>query len=157
MAETPGKTENTPTNPAMASASTATSTASATTSDRMSKIEDNKKKARDYYHQVTKKRNATDEVYKEKNRVRARINANKFHSFVNALKEGRPCLDCSMVYPTYVMDFDHRDPTTKISEIATMRRRHVPLEKLLAEIAKCDLICSNCHRIRTHKRRHGIE
>jgi hypothetical protein len=59
-----------------------------------------------------------------------------------------PCLDCGEEYPHYVMDFDHR--SDKICNIADMISRSVSLEKLKIEIAKCDVVCSNCHRIRTH-------
>ncbi len=59
-----------------------------------------------------------------------------------------PCADCGVEYPPYVMDFDHRDPNTKLFRVSS--RTHHSTEKLCAEIAKCDVVCSNCHRIRTH-------
>lgn len=62
-----------------------------------------------------------------------------------------PCLDCGQSFPTYVMDFDHRDPTTKISKVSQLVYSGSSV-LVLAEIAKCDLVCSNCHRIRTHTR-----
>lgn len=69
-------------------------------------------------------------------------------TFVNWLKE-QPCSDCHVVYPPYVMDFDHRDRSTKLFEIGP-RIGRVSTTKLLAELVKCDLVCANCHRIRTH-------
>jgi len=43
------------------------------------------------------------------------------------------------------LDFHHRDNgTTKDADIATMRR--FGTKRLLAEIAKCDVLCANCHR-----------
>lgn len=47
------------------------------------------------------------------------------------------------------MDFDHRNPATKKANVA--RLKHKSTEGMLAEITKCDLVCANCHRIRTHK------
>ena len=52
------------------------------------------------------------------------------------------------------MDFDHRDATTKtfiVSDIVN----HSGMKAILEEIAKCDLVCSNCHRIRTFSRLRG--
>ena len=49
------------------------------------------------------------------------------------------------------MDFDHRDGTTKVSSVTRLINRSI--EVLLAEVAKCDIVCANCHRIRTFERR----
>lgn len=62
-----------------------------------------------------------------------------------------PCTDCGIAYPHYVMDFDHVDPKTKRAAIS--RLPHASKETIDAEIAKCDLVCSNCHREREHLRR----
>ena len=63
-----------------------------------------------------------------------------------------PCTDCGVCYPPYVMDFDHlRDKRRLIS-----RLRGVSTKLLLSEVAKCELVCSNCHRIRTFKRGVGL-
>jgi hypothetical protein len=59
------------------------------------------------------------------------------------------------MYPPYVMDFDHvRDK--KSFEIGIAVGRNKPLAKLLPEIEKCDVVCSNCHRVRTHNRRASL-
>jgi hypothetical protein len=44
------------------------------------------------------------------------------------------------------LDFHHRDPATKIFTIGKKGHTYA-WETLLAEVAKCDLLCSNCHRI----------
>jgi len=64
--------------------------------------------------------------------------------------KSHPCMDCRIVYPYYVMDFDHRDANDKNCNVSQMRSS--TKEKLLAEIAKCDLVCANCHRIRSFNR-----
>jgi len=49
------------------------------------------------------------------------------------------------------MQFDHRPGTIKLGTISgdlRGRPRHV----ILDEIAKCDLVCANCHFVRTHER-----
>lgn len=69
---------------------------------------------------------------------------------VDELKS-KPCMDCGGIFPPCVMDFDHRGEDDKIADICTMvTRRGTSMKRLLEEIAKCDLVCSNCHRIRTH-------
>lgn len=68
-------------------------------------------------------------------------------NYLNTLKS-EPCTDCHSRYNPWQMDFDHKDPTKKIYGIARMllARR----EDLDREIAKCDLVCANCHRNRTY-------
>ena len=68
----------------------------------------------------------------------------------NKLKD-KPCMDCGNRFPPECMDWDHRDETTKINSVTRLVLR-TPAT-LQAEIAKCDLVCSNCHRIRTQKRK----
>lgn len=67
------------------------------------------------------------------------------------IKTSSPCMDCNSFYPAECMDFDHRDGEKKISMVSTMAINGTSA-KMLAEIAKCDLVCANCHRIRTAKR-----
>jgi len=67
---------------------------------------------------------------------------------INEAKD-KPCMDCGIKYPSYVMDFDHRDRNSKIASISDMK--YFSTNRLIAEIAKCDVVCSNCHRIRTFK------
>ncbi len=63
-----------------------------------------------------------------------------------------PCMDCGVRYPPYIMDFDHRDGATKLNNVG--RFTLFTKKKLLAEIAKCDVVCSNCHRERTYGKKH---
>ena len=69
-------------------------------------------------------------------------------AIINEAKD-HPCLDCGIQYPVYVMQFDHRDPATKSFTIGTKGPRKSP-ETLLAEIAKCDIVCANCHMERSY-------
>ena len=68
-------------------------------------------------------------------------------SLIDELKSV-PCADCDQSYPPYVMDFDHRED--KEFDISYGMRGDVSLKRLMTEIAKCDVVCSNCHRERTH-------
>lgn len=60
-----------------------------------------------------------------------------------------PCLECGGTFPPHVMDFDHRDPRSKSFSVAAGRALLKSRAVLAAEIAKCDIVCGNCHRIRT--------
>jgi hypothetical protein len=68
--------------------------------------------------------------------------------------KNKPCADFKQTYPYFVMDFDHRDDEVKLFEIADDLATRVvsTYAKLDAEIAKCDVVCANCHRIRTQAR-----
>ena len=48
------------------------------------------------------------------------------------------------------MDYDHRPGTKKKFNVSVIRKGKA---EILKEIEKCDLVCANCHRIRTHNRR----
>ena len=67
------------------------------------------------------------------------------------LKE-RPCADCDERFPACAMDFDHRDPRTKRFTVSKMIGR-AGTARIMAEVAKCDIVCANCHRDRTFWRR----
>lgn len=71
--------------------------------------------------------------------------------YIQEYKERHPCMDCKTSYPYYVMDFDHvRGKKHKnVAElIPTLSKK-----KIDEEIAKCEVVCSNCHRVRTHMRK----
>ena len=60
-------------------------------------------------------------------------------------------MDCGVQYPHFVMDFDHRERSSKIDSINRMIVvRSFSKKKILDEIEKCDLVCANCHRKRTY-------
>ncbi len=61
-----------------------------------------------------------------------------------------PCVDCGDRFDPCCMDFDHRPGTTKRFNIGVNMRRAWRIVK--AEIAKCDVVCASCHRVRTSKR-----
>ncbi|MDP9274709.1 MAG: hypothetical protein M3O99_03830 [Chloroflexota bacterium] len=54
-----------------------------------------------------------------------------------------PCTDCGIRYPSYVMQFDHRDSSQKDYTVTRMIGR-AGRAKILEEVAKCDIVCANC-------------
>lgn len=79
------------------------------------------------------------------------IRGTAIKGIVDNLKS-KPCMDCGGSFPPEAMDYDHRPGEEKISDIGKLVGGRYSLDKIEAEIAKCDLVCSNCHRIRSKKR-----
>jgi len=73
--------------------------------------------------------------------------------YLKDLKEKNPCMDCKISYPYYMMDFDHVRGT-KHSNVAELINT-LSKKRLDEEIAKCEIVCSNCHRARTYIRKNG--
>ena len=70
--------------------------------------------------------------------------------FLASLKAG-PCTDCGGKFPACAMHFDHlRDKSFNISDAVTCAYSEA---RILAEITKCELVCANCHAVRTETRR----
>lgn len=58
-----------------------------------------------------------------------------------------------MSYPPCVMEFDHLESGSKCFDVSK-KAIWGSKKRILSEIAKCDLVCANCHRIRTCHRSH---
>ena len=74
--------------------------------------------------------------------------------FLEALqihKEKFGCTDCKVMYPHYVLEFDHRPEFKKIANVYRVYKKYGE-ERAWQEVAKCDIVCSNCHKIRTFER-----
>jgi 5-methylcytosine-specific restriction endonuclease McrA len=61
---------------------------------------------------------------------------------------GGKCVECGS---TSELQFDHIDPTSREFVIATSLNNS--WERLLAEISKCQLLCLDCHCIKSYKER----
>jgi hypothetical protein len=64
----------------------------------------------------------------------------------------KPCADCGGEFHPFVMDFDHRDDAEKLFNVSASIPLGLPFKRVLAEVAKCDIVCANCHRMRTFRR-----
>ena len=82
-------------------------------------------------------------------RVRARQDATR--DMLRRLRS-RPCLDCGEMFLAHQMDFDHREPSAKAFRLTSGRAMLASLSALAAEIKECDVVCANCHRMRTRLR-----
>jgi hypothetical protein len=91
---------------------------------------------REHHMQVIKKRN---KKYKQ-----------EIDELVRSLKSNTACADCKKKYHWYQMDFDHVKGN-KDKAVSVMVGQKVSKNRILKEIEKCELVCANCHRLRTYK------
>ena len=92
-------------------------------------------------------------LYKEnpaKYKAYTKAYIHKVRDYVRKVKSG-PCVDCGQTFHYCVMDFDHVRGKKSFG-LATVSYACRSIEIVMREIAKCDLVCSNCHRIRSFKR-----
>ena len=95
----------------------------------------------------TNRVNRTNRFWRERGKVRRQ-------ELLNALKNV-PCADCTNRFPPICMDFDHVRGK-KCFSLAYGLSKRISMARIFAEIEKCEVVCANCHRIRTDKRRGGI-
>lgn len=76
------------------------------------------------------------------------------HLKVNAeirLLKCKPCADCGNTFHHACMDFDHVRGVKKFNISAA--GHNYGIRTILKEVKKCDIVCANCHRLRTYRRR----
>ena len=71
---------------------------------------------------------------------------------LNEYKIRQGCARCGYNEHPAALHFDHRDHTQKAFNISQDPKRS--WESIEAEIAKCDVLCANCHSVRTHEEQH---
>jgi hypothetical protein len=79
----------------------------------------------------------------------------RFFEWYRAQKS-RPCHDCGIQYPYYIMQFDHVRGQ-KMFNLSKCASSPHSKKKVEAEIAKCEVVCANCHASRTWQRRQPAE
>lgn len=95
---------------------------------------------------------------KKRHLITSRLSAKKwrgkkaleFRDFLNQVKSA-PCVDCNLQYYPWQLQFDHTDPSLKEFNVARMYIKNKGT--ILKEIAKCEIVCANCHTMRTFKRK----
>ena len=87
--------------------------------------------------------------FREHNIKRNQCSRDRKNHFINEYKLTHPCIKCGEEDPM-VLEFDHRDRGTKSFNIAHGAARK-SLRLIEEEMAKCDVMCANCHRRKTAK------
>jgi hypothetical protein len=72
--------------------------------------------------------------------------------YLDTYKALAGCADCGLRNPLHpeIYDFDHLPGSGKEFNVSQMLTKS--WKRLLMEIEKCEVVCSNCHRIRTRAR-----
>lgn len=85
---------------------------------------------------------------------------------VNDIKRNSCCCVCGYKEDIRALIFDHVEPDKKSADIselvqiyrkASNKRRPIIFQKTVAEIAKCVIMCANCHFIKTSNNKCGYE
>lgn len=85
-------------------------------------------------------------------KARAKAKYDKKRAYVDAIKLVHGCVDCGYRAHPAALHFDHLPGFEKSGNIAKMCDG-TTMAKLDEEIAKCEIVCANCHAIRTAERR----
>lgn len=102
-----------------------------------------RRRSRDYY--ARNKARMMPQIHQA-----AAIRAAKVKRFVCEFLAAHPCVDCGEV-DIRVLEFDHHDGG-KLANVSNLLSRRSSLELVQAEMAKCEVVCANCHKIRTDTR-----
>src|SRR5579859_3225583 len=94
-------------------------------------------------HYVRNKAAYKVRIARNNQRVRE-ANRERLHTYLSS----RQCLDCG-ISDLAVLEFDHRGPALKLNHVSHMVQKGFGWATILSEIAKCDVVCANCHRRRT--------
>jgi len=94
---------------------------------------------------------ANKERLKNESKERNIITRKRNRKHIANIKSQAQCVDCGEKNPV-VLDFDHVRGE-KLGDVSNMVNQSYGIEALEKEIEKCEIRCSNCHRIVTHNRR----
>lgn len=90
------------------------------------------------------------EYYKKKSKKHSKRYINIGRNLVYGFKLSNPCFACGESNPI-VLEFDHIDPKTKRHDVSYMATHGFSAKSIEEEIAKCIILCANCHREKTAK------
>ena len=102
------------------------------------------KKSREYY--AANREHHIKEIAKRNKKYKKEID-----DLIREMKLNTKCSDCNKKYHWFQMDFDHVRGK-KDRPISEMVANKVGKDRILAEIDKCEIVCANCHRLRTFTR-----
>jgi len=112
------------------------------------------KRKKEYYKENAEALKIQKKQYRERNRAKIKdrraIKQLIVKLYLWAYKKLHPCVDCGETRP-YALQFDHIDDTTKKASVGAMYASG--LQSVIAEVEKCEVVCSNCHRRRTAESR----
>lgn len=76
----------------------------------------------------------------------------KVSNYLNNYKLSKGCQECGYNKSPYALEFHHRDRNNKSNNVSNIRKSSwTQLSNIVEEVKKCDILCSNCHKILTKK------
>lgn len=97
----------------------------------------------------------TDRGIRQRNRKRREKQRTESYAWVKQYKESHPCTDCRGFFQACQMQFDHLPGHEKVANISKLVGKR-SLDAIKEEIAKCELVCANCHALRTFNRLQNV-
>lgn len=79
---------------------------------------------------------------------RQRMRAAEHRAKLDVIKRASGCVDCGYNENSVALDFDHVRGS-KVKNVGEMSNH--TWKKVEAEMAKCEIRCANCHRVKTHE------
>jgi hypothetical protein len=77
----------------------------------------------------------------------------KVKALITSLKKDKPCIDCGIILPPDVMDFDHVRGEKLFPLCRSTTKKYRSFIAIEEEAKKCDIRCPNCHRMRHYRER----
>lgn len=117
------------------------------------------KSAREYRKENKEKISKNKKRYQKENyylKIREKKTARRLKlkdqklKIVNQLKS-KGCTDCGKKYSEVAMDLDHVGKKRK--DISSIIQQDRGIQFLMDELKECEVVCSNCHRIRSKNRK----
>jgi len=68
------------------------------------------------------------------------------------IKKFAGCKDCGYKESPYALQFDHIEDNKKAS-VSNLIRSDYAWSTIKKEMDKCEVVCANCHAVRTHARK----
>lgn len=103
-------------------------------------------------------RNRVQRLWYERNKemrllqIKARVSKNRQY-VIDYKTDHSTCTDCGIDYPWYSLDFDHLPEFKKSFPLSVAGSKGRSIDSINKEIAKCEIVCANCHRHRTAMRK----
>ena len=104
-------------------------------------------------HMAEVKKSISKQTPEQKRKIERNKSRYLLRVWLKEMKVAKGCVDCGYNKSPYALDLDHRPGEEKRLGISEFMRRVSAVDEIRAEIAKCDVVCANCHRVRTASRR----
>lgn len=105
---------------------------------------------KDCYNELQRTKYLRDLAIRTKQKIRQRKLQERNQEYRWEYLRTHPCVDCGET-DLRVLEFDHVK-NKKYRSISYLVNHGFSLEVVIEEIKKCEVVCGNCHRIRTGNR-----